>query len=95
MASSYARKYALNGLLLIDDTKDADTDEYQRQTKRDQADDFGAPDKTISIETQELIIQMAQQAKIELDHVLTKPISELTNKQAGALIQSLKRRIGE
>ena len=25
-ASSYARKYALNGLLLIDDTKDADTD---------------------------------------------------------------------
>ena len=27
--SSYARKYALNGLFLIDDTKDADTDEYQ------------------------------------------------------------------
>jgi len=27
-ASSYARKYALNGLYLIDDTKDADTDEY-------------------------------------------------------------------
>lgn len=31
-ASSYARKYALNGLLLIDDTKDADTDEYTKQT---------------------------------------------------------------
>lgn len=30
-ASSYARKYALNGLYLIDDTKDADTDEYKRQ----------------------------------------------------------------
>lgn len=29
--SSYARKYALNGLFLIDDTKDADTDEYQNQ----------------------------------------------------------------
>lgn len=27
-ASSYARKYALNGLFCIDDTKDADTDEY-------------------------------------------------------------------
>jgi hypothetical protein len=26
-SSSYARKYALNGLFLIDDTKDADTDE--------------------------------------------------------------------
>lgn len=28
-ASSYARKYALNGLFAIDDTKDADTDEHQ------------------------------------------------------------------
>lgn len=28
-ASSYARKYALNGLFAIDDTKDADTDEYR------------------------------------------------------------------
>ena len=32
-ASSYARKYALNGLFLIDDTKDADTDEYTNATK--------------------------------------------------------------
>ena len=31
-ASSYARKYALNGLFLLDDTKDADTDEYYKQT---------------------------------------------------------------
>lgn len=31
-ASSYARKYALNGLFNIDDTKDADTDEYKKQT---------------------------------------------------------------
>lgn len=31
-ASSYARKYALNGLFLIDDSKDADTDEYHAQT---------------------------------------------------------------
>lgn len=28
-ASSYARKYCLNGLYLIDDTKDADTNEYR------------------------------------------------------------------
>lgn len=31
-ASSYARKYALNGLFAIDDTKDADTDQYRNQT---------------------------------------------------------------
>lgn len=33
-ASSYARKYALNGLFLIDDTKDADTDEYHNQNNQ-------------------------------------------------------------
>lgn len=33
-ASSYARKYALNGLYLIDDTKDADTDEYKQQESK-------------------------------------------------------------
>lgn len=32
-ASSYARKYALNGLFLLDDTKDADTEEYQTESK--------------------------------------------------------------
>jgi len=33
-ASSYARKYALNGLFCIDDTKDADTDEHHKQTNK-------------------------------------------------------------
>lgn len=31
--SSYARKYALNGLFLLDDTKDVDTEEYQAQAQ--------------------------------------------------------------
>ena len=30
MASSYARKYGLNGLFAIDDTKDADTEQYHQ-----------------------------------------------------------------
>lgn len=30
-ASSYARKYAVSGLLGLDDTKDADTDSYKRE----------------------------------------------------------------
>lgn len=44
--SSYARKYALNGLFLIDDNKDADTDEYhnqthqRKQTKQDNIDSY-------------------------------------------------------
>lgn len=37
--SSYARKYALNGLFLLDDTKDPDTDEYRQQVEKGKADD--------------------------------------------------------
>lgn len=33
-SSSYARKYALNGLFNIDDTKDSDTNEYQNQSNK-------------------------------------------------------------
>lgn len=46
-ASSYARKYALNGLYLIDDTKDADTDEHRKQVTK-------APVKKAANEPKEL-----------------------------------------
>jgi hypothetical protein len=36
-SSSYARKYALNGLFLIDDTKDYDSDEYHNQVNNSTA----------------------------------------------------------
>ena len=63
-ASSYARKYALNGLYLIDDTKDADTDEHQQQTGRKQSTSAKSP---IESENQSMITapQMkALQAKV-------------------------------
>jgi len=43
--SSYARKYALNGLFCLDDTKDADTDEYSKLTNKNEEkkDVFDAP----------------------------------------------------
>lgn len=45
-ASSYARKYALNGLLLIDDNKDADTDEHHKQTAGAKTKAFSKDDVT-------------------------------------------------
>lgn len=44
-ASSYARKYALNGLFLIDDTKDADTDEYRTENDAREAEQEPEPKK--------------------------------------------------
>lgn len=43
--SSYARKYCLNGLLLLDDTKDADTDEYTARARGLTKEDFEAQKK--------------------------------------------------
>ena len=45
-ASSYARKYALNGLFLIDDTRDVDTDEHHRQTAGNNQKAFSKDDVT-------------------------------------------------
>ena len=45
-ASSYAGKYALNGLFLIDDTRDADTDEQHRQTAGTKQKAFSKDDVT-------------------------------------------------
>lgn len=95
-ASSYARKYALNGLLLIDDTKDADTDEYQKQTgaeKKAEPQTDPRENELIDQKTVDLIEKMAKDAEVNLSAISTKPLKEFTNKQAGALIQSLRRRI--
>ena len=83
-ASSYARKYALNGLLLLDDTKDPDTDEYQRQNRETK------PEKLDS-ETIKTIVSLAKLAEVDLGKALGgKEISTLTKKRADELIMALK-----
>ena len=49
-ASSYARKYALNGLFAIDDTKDADTDQYKQQTSGAQNEEMNKAKRQLKAE---------------------------------------------
>lgn len=79
-ASSYARKYCLNGLFLIDDTKDADTDEYRKTTTKEE------PKKEVKPITQEemgkLRMEMLRTGKDESVICQTfniKDITEITN----------------
>lgn len=82
-ASSYARKYALNGLLLIDDTKDADTDEYQKETH---------PEK-ISADQKKLILALADQAQVDLGKVLGgEDLGKMSALRANQLIAALKEK---
>lgn len=48
-ASSYARKYALNGLFCIDDTKDPDSDEYHNQTTESNQPVTASPEVTAQV----------------------------------------------
>lgn len=56
-ASSYARKYALNGLFCIDDTKDADTDEYKAQADGEAKNDQQAPNQNATSAPQKSTFQ--------------------------------------
>ena len=57
--SSYARKYALNGLFCIDDTKDPDTNEFEKTTKQNNTNTI----KQVNSEKQKLISK-AQRERI-------------------------------
>ena len=62
-ASSYARKYALNGLFLLDDTKDADTDEYHNQTSG------GKEPETITKEMYNELAELCKKAEREESYI--------------------------
>lgn len=78
--SSYARKYALNGLFAIDDTKDADTNEFQEETKPKKAPpkketkpDFGTasgPAKDESSETKPFTVESGRTAELALRELM-------------------------
>ncbi|MBR6507495.1 MAG: ERF family protein [Clostridia bacterium] len=69
--SSYARKYALGGLLLVDDQKDFDTDEFKKETdaragkavqkpkKKDNADDLDKFVTDAQLKTLEMLLERA------------------------------------
>lgn len=79
-ASSYARKYALNGLFLIDDTKDADTDEHKKETEEQ-------TEKLATEKQIELLKKIAEEQGKTLDEEVVKG---WTMKQASDFISKHK-----
>jgi hypothetical protein len=92
-ASSYARKYALNGLLLIDDTKDPDTDEYHQQITQKPAPQMQkASEKQIA-----LIIELAEKAGMPVVSICKKvgvsAVEDIPAISAGKIIDQLKGKL--
>tara|TARA_R110001606_G_scaffold141321_2_gene280469 strand:+ start:8721 stop:9329 length:609 start_codon:yes stop_codon:yes gene_type:complete len=64
-ASSYARKYALNGMWLIDDSKDADTEEFRKQsTEKAQKEIISKSKEYISKDQKEELEELLIKAKV-------------------------------
>lgn len=93
--SSYARKYALNGLFCIDDTKDADTDEFTKNKQKE------IEDKEPLKQLEEKKITPAQLKIISakyIDENLTKllevnnleKLEDMSMKKASEIISKLK-----
>ncbi len=77
--SSYARKYALNGLFAIDDTKDGDSGETT-----------AAPQSSLDPK----LLAEAERLKIELANIaayLKKPVENLTNEDLAKCIETKKK----
>jgi hypothetical protein len=100
-ASSYARKYALNGLFCIDDTKDADTDEYKKQEEK--AEPKSEP-KVNEMTLKLLLDRVCRYSEMRngnatelLKYYLTKNKvkneSDLTQAQADLIIEELEKQI--
>ena len=107
VASSYARKYALNGLLLIDDTKDADTDEYVKQTQETPQKAPETPENRldkpvrgivpapISEAAKATILELLRMANLSPDEVLNKPLDEFTADEATRCMMALRKKVGD
>ena len=84
-ASSYARKYALNGLLLIDDTKDEDSNELREEkaAKEEQKAITSRPQKKTGIKTEEEMKATETQTIDALALTAVKARLAETSKQLG------------
>lgn len=86
-ASSYARKYALNGLFLLDDTKDADTDEFHEEI-----DKKPTPKKATAEQVKEIKELTPDEVTLNamLKYFGVKTLADLTEEQANKAIARRK-----
>lgn len=90
-ASSYARKYALNGLFLIDDTKDADTDDFKRQNEM-ALEPIGQREAAV-IKT--MLEETESDVKKFLQYFGVKTVEEMSQSQYGEATRMLNKKRGK
>jgi len=100
-ASSYARKYALNGLFAIDDSKDIDEEDHREPAKQraEQKPQTKLESSLITKDEEFILSQMLFDTKSDKDkfmaHYRVKSLSHLSKEQYDDAIKQLKMKIGQ
>lgn len=92
--SSYARKYALNGLFAIDDTKDADTNEQQQQVNNAPTPMGNYLSSKQVLEIEELIARTNSDKFKFLETFNIGKIDELTQAKYEKAVKILNKKLG-
>lgn len=94
-ASSYARKYALNGLFNIDDTKDADTNEYHNQITGNKKTNKNKDDLYITEEQKAKFKDLGITEESAIVYCKVKNIDEILKATAEAMIKAKQKRVNK
>ena len=95
-ASSYARKYCLNGLYCIDDTKDADTDEYRHQQERKPQESKPQERQYVKVVNGRTAVINSNGEYVDIENLTVEQLEKtLKIKQFAAAHEAIRRLLGE
>ena len=95
-ASSYARKYCLNGLYCIDDTKDADTDEYRHQQERKPQENKPQERQYVKVVNGRTAVINSNGEYVAIENLTVEQLEKtLKIKQFAAAHEAIRRLLGE
>lgn len=95
-ASSYARKYCLNGLYCIDDTKDADTDEYRHQQERKPQESKPQERQYVKVVNGRTAVINSNGEYVDIENLTVEQLEKtLKMKQFAAAHEAIRRLLGE
>lgn len=95
-ASSYARKYCLNGLYCIDDTKDADTDEYRAQQEHKPLENKPQDRQYVKVSNGRTTVINSNGEYVDIENLTVEQLEKtLKMKQFAAAHEEIRRLLGE
>lgn len=95
-ASSYARKYCLNGLYCIDDTKDADTDEYRHQQERKPQESKPQESQYVKVVNGRTSVLNSNGSYVGIENLTLEQLEwMLTSEKFAAAHEAIRRLLGE